>query len=167
MTNKIKKFLYILEHLIPDGRDEIPTFALYHPLLAVFISILFARLIFPAIEQMRPCSPVAWWCWNSRQADHKRARHHSNPRPPLSTQMLDQTYNLSEDERLVRHICWLHTWHTVQYRTVQYSTVQYSTAPAAWTRWAPTSPPQSRDSIVQYSTVQYSTVQYSTVQYST
>ena len=34
MTNKIKKFLYILEHLIPDGRDEIPTFALYHPLLA-------------------------------------------------------------------------------------------------------------------------------------
>ena len=35
MTNKIKKFLYILEHLIPDGRDEIPTFALYHPLLAV------------------------------------------------------------------------------------------------------------------------------------
>ena len=35
MTNKIKKFLYILEHLIPDGRDEIPTFALYHPLLFV------------------------------------------------------------------------------------------------------------------------------------
>ena len=33
MTNKIKKFLYTLEHLIPDGRDEIPTFALYHPLL--------------------------------------------------------------------------------------------------------------------------------------
>ena len=33
MTNKIEKFLYILEHLIPDGRDEIPTFALYHPLL--------------------------------------------------------------------------------------------------------------------------------------
>ena len=33
MTNKIKKFLFILEHLIPDGRDEIPTFALYHPLL--------------------------------------------------------------------------------------------------------------------------------------
>ena len=33
MTNKIKKFLYILEHLIPDGRDEFPTFALYHPLL--------------------------------------------------------------------------------------------------------------------------------------
>ena len=33
MTNKIKKFLYILEHLIPDGYDEIPTFALYHPLL--------------------------------------------------------------------------------------------------------------------------------------
>ena len=35
MTNKIKKFLYILVHLIPDGHDEIPTFALYHPLLAV------------------------------------------------------------------------------------------------------------------------------------
>ena len=35
MTNKIEKFLYILEHLIPDGRDEIPTFALYHPLLTV------------------------------------------------------------------------------------------------------------------------------------
>ena len=35
MTNKIKKFLYILEHLIPDGRDEIPTFALYHPLLII------------------------------------------------------------------------------------------------------------------------------------
>ena len=34
MTNKIKKFLYILEHLILDGRDEIPTFALYHPLLS-------------------------------------------------------------------------------------------------------------------------------------
>ena len=33
MTNKIKKFLYTLEHLIPDGCDEIPTFALYHPLL--------------------------------------------------------------------------------------------------------------------------------------
>ena len=33
MTNKIKKFLYTLEHLIPDGYDEIPTFALYHPLL--------------------------------------------------------------------------------------------------------------------------------------
>ena len=33
MTNKIEKFLYILEHLIPDGHDEIPTFALYHPLL--------------------------------------------------------------------------------------------------------------------------------------
>ena len=33
MTNKIKKFLYILVHLIPDGHDEIPTFALYHPLL--------------------------------------------------------------------------------------------------------------------------------------
>ena len=27
MTNKIKKFLYTLEHLIPDGYDEIPTFA--------------------------------------------------------------------------------------------------------------------------------------------
>ena len=35
MTNKIKKFLYILEHLIPDGRDEISTFALYHPLLQI------------------------------------------------------------------------------------------------------------------------------------
>ena len=34
MTNKIKKFLYTLEHLIPDGYDEIPTFALYHPLLS-------------------------------------------------------------------------------------------------------------------------------------
>ena len=33
MTNKIKKFLYILEHLIPDAHEEIPTFALYHPLL--------------------------------------------------------------------------------------------------------------------------------------
>ena len=30
---KIKNFLYTLEHLIPDGYDEIPTFALYHPLL--------------------------------------------------------------------------------------------------------------------------------------
>ena len=35
MTNKIKKFLYILVHLIPDGHDEIPTFALYHPLLPI------------------------------------------------------------------------------------------------------------------------------------
>ena len=33
MTNKIKKFLYILVHLIPDGHVEIPTFALYHPML--------------------------------------------------------------------------------------------------------------------------------------
>ena len=33
MTNKIKKFLHILVHLIPDGHDEIPIFALYHPLL--------------------------------------------------------------------------------------------------------------------------------------
>ena len=39
MTNKIEKFLYILEHLIPDGRDEIPTFALYHPLLFVLSSM--------------------------------------------------------------------------------------------------------------------------------
>ena len=38
MTNKIKKFLYTLEHLIPDAHDEIPTFAFYHPLL------LFAAL---------------------------------------------------------------------------------------------------------------------------
>ena len=30
---KVDTFLYTLEHLIPDGRDEIPTFALYHPLL--------------------------------------------------------------------------------------------------------------------------------------
>ena len=35
MTNKIKKFLYILEHLIPDGRDEIPTFALKPTLATV------------------------------------------------------------------------------------------------------------------------------------
>ena len=35
MTNKIKKFLYILVHLIPDGHVEIPTFALYHPMLSV------------------------------------------------------------------------------------------------------------------------------------
>ena len=33
MTNKIKKFLYTLEHLIPDGYDEIPTFAFDHPML--------------------------------------------------------------------------------------------------------------------------------------
>ena len=32
---KLKKFLYTLEHLIPDGCDEIPTFALYHPLLTL------------------------------------------------------------------------------------------------------------------------------------
>ena len=49
--------------------------------------------------------------------------------------------------------------------TVQYSTVQYSTAPAAWTRRAPTSPPPSRYSTVQYSTVR--TVQYSTVRAAT
>ena len=36
MTNKIKKFLYTLEHLILDGYDEIPTFALYHPLLLLY-----------------------------------------------------------------------------------------------------------------------------------
>ena len=35
MTNKIKKFLYTLEHLIPDAHEEIPTFAIYHPLLLV------------------------------------------------------------------------------------------------------------------------------------
>ena len=48
MTNKIKKFLYILEHLIPDGRDEIPTFALYHPLLPMdhFSSSLLRKDIF-------------------------------------------------------------------------------------------------------------------------
>ena len=34
MANKIKKFLFTLEHLIPDGYDEIPTFALYHTLLS-------------------------------------------------------------------------------------------------------------------------------------
>ena len=34
MTNKIKKFLYTLEHLIPDAHEEIPTFAFYHPLLS-------------------------------------------------------------------------------------------------------------------------------------
>ena len=39
MTNKIKKFLYTLEHLIPDGCDEIPTFALYHPLLLLMTEI--------------------------------------------------------------------------------------------------------------------------------
>ena len=27
MTHKIKKFLYTLEHLIPDAHEEIPTFA--------------------------------------------------------------------------------------------------------------------------------------------
>ena len=39
MTNKIKKFLYILEHLIPDGYDEIPTFALYHPMLFTTVKV--------------------------------------------------------------------------------------------------------------------------------
>ena len=29
MTNKMKKFLYTLEHLIPDVFDEIPTFAFF------------------------------------------------------------------------------------------------------------------------------------------
>ena len=33
ITNKLKKFLYTLEHLIPDGYDEIPTFAFDHPML--------------------------------------------------------------------------------------------------------------------------------------
>ena len=45
MTNKIKKFLYILEHLIPDGYDEIPTFALYHPLLVQLYNIDFKHKI--------------------------------------------------------------------------------------------------------------------------
>ena len=31
MTNKIKKFLYTLEHLIADAHEEIPSFAFYHP----------------------------------------------------------------------------------------------------------------------------------------
>ena len=52
MTNKIKKFLYILEHLIPDGRDEIPTFALYHPLLILGLAIQF--LNFFSILYKRP-----------------------------------------------------------------------------------------------------------------
>ena len=46
MTNKIEKFLYILEHLIPDGRDEIPTFALYHPLLIEICMQLSSENIF-------------------------------------------------------------------------------------------------------------------------
>ena len=45
MTNKIKKFLYILEHLIPDGRDEIPTFALYHPLLLLALILRASETI--------------------------------------------------------------------------------------------------------------------------
>ena len=45
MTNKIEKFLYILEHLIPDGCDEIPTFALYHPLLILFKFLFVVRRI--------------------------------------------------------------------------------------------------------------------------
>ena len=49
MTNKIKKFLYILVHLIPDGHDEIPTFALYHPLLQLYISAFpITKIIYKA-----------------------------------------------------------------------------------------------------------------------
>merc|ERR1711994_1144207 len=47
MTNKIKKFLYTLEHLIPDGYDEIPTFALYHPLL-IMILLVSSKASLPA-----------------------------------------------------------------------------------------------------------------------
>ena len=39
MTNKIKKFLYILEHLIPDRYDEIPTFASYYPILFITVKV--------------------------------------------------------------------------------------------------------------------------------
>ena len=52
MTNKIKKFLYILEHLIPDGRDEIPTFALYHPLLIIVVVDLVTARGTPASVSM-------------------------------------------------------------------------------------------------------------------
>ena len=51
MTNKIKKFLYILVHLIPDGHDEIPTFALYHPLLFKELFNNISGKNFTCIEQ--------------------------------------------------------------------------------------------------------------------
>ena len=42
MTNKIKKFLYTLEHLIPDAHEEIPTFAFYHPMLSTLFFVIFS-----------------------------------------------------------------------------------------------------------------------------
>ena len=47
MTNKIKKFLYTLEHLNRDAHEEIQTFAFYRPLLYYVLRILidnFSRL---------------------------------------------------------------------------------------------------------------------------
>ena len=49
MTNKIKKFLYTLEHLIPDGYDEIPTFALYHRLLTLLFNVYIKVSVFQKI----------------------------------------------------------------------------------------------------------------------
>ena len=43
-------FLYTLEHLIPDGYDEIPTFALYHPLLLTLHSDKFGGTGQPSQE---------------------------------------------------------------------------------------------------------------------
>ena len=40
MTNKIKKFLYTLEHLNRDAHEEIQTFAFYRPLLYYVLRIL-------------------------------------------------------------------------------------------------------------------------------
>ena len=41
MSNKMKMFLYNLEHLNPNGREKIPTLCLDHPLLKLvsFVSI--------------------------------------------------------------------------------------------------------------------------------
>ena len=58
MTNKIKKFLYTLEHLIPDGHDEIPTFALYHPLLPLDLQILLkiVNTLIEGVSLLKICS---------------------------------------------------------------------------------------------------------------
>ena len=62
MTNKIKKFLYILVHLIPDGRDEIPTFALYHPLLAVVMMIMMMLMMILMVMMMMTHPAAATEC---------------------------------------------------------------------------------------------------------
>merc|ERR1712155_250424 len=85
MTNKIKKFLYVLEHLIPDGRDEIPTFALYHPLLLkrkVLSGINFRHEIYCLASSPWHSgqSRSRRWGWKMSEIFKKKAKHKMSTR---------------------------------------------------------------------------------------